>query len=85
MQNAVSGLVLALLSYLILYTINPDLVKVGFPSIRKIQAPEPVPGAPQSVAPITKPAELHECQINGCQVVREPGKDPTCDCRSIHP
>ncbi len=33
MRNSVLGLVLALLSYLILYTLNPDLVTRGFPEI----------------------------------------------------
>lgn len=47
MGNAVFGLVLALVSYLILYTINPDVVTRGFPKPGAIKpaAPESAPGA----------------------------------------
>jgi hypothetical protein len=36
-QNAVYGLALALLAYLILFTINPDLVRTPFPTITPIK------------------------------------------------
>lgn len=42
MGNAVFGLVLALISYLILYTINPDIVTRGFPNPAKIKAGPPI-------------------------------------------
>ena len=40
MKNAVYGLLLALGSYLILYTINPDLVNVKITDLPKITAPQ---------------------------------------------
>ena len=43
MGNAVFGLVLALISYLILFTINPDLVTKGFP-VPKVITPSPTSG-----------------------------------------
>lgn len=46
MGNAVFGLILALISYLILYTINPDIVTKGFPNPASIKQgpPESAPG-----------------------------------------
>lgn len=48
--NAVLGLVIALISYLILYTINPDIVTKGFPSPKAIN-PSPPPAPTKHPAP----------------------------------
>lgn len=66
MGNAVFGLVLALVSYLILYTINPDIVTKGFPNPTKI-SPAPKISPPQGGSP---PSAQNTCSrtqklING--------------------
>lgn len=53
--NAIFGLVLALISFLILFTINPDLVTKGFPTPKAIT---PSPSSPTGTA---GPAETWIC------------------------
>lgn len=59
MGNAVFGLVLALISYLILYTINPDIVTKGFP-------------VPKSITPSSEKISL---PVAGENITRVAGTD----------
>ena len=68
MRNAVYGLLLALGSYLILYTINPQLVKVNIAELPKITAP----GNNGSIIGTVK-------QNDSCRVVLDALPSETCE------
>lgn len=96
MGNAIWGLVLALLSWLILYTINPDLVtKLKLNSIRQITpAPSVLQdesgraiGTPGSSVPIgakgqtINPVLLNQCPLDkGCKLLETGVGTIDCDC-----
>lgn len=62
--DAIVGLILALLAYLILYIINPELVKIKMAAAVPPPTPPTVPGPPPSLPPSTPSA----CQQTSSQV-----------------
>ena len=92
MKNAVYGLLLALGSYLILYTINPDLVNVKITDLPPITAPNTssTPGSSTSPVPDRSISEIKavctatssvDCESDtNCERPRIAGI-PTGDCR----
>ncbi|GAF88336.1 unnamed protein product [marine sediment metagenome] len=74
--GAISGLVLGLASYLLLNTINPDLVSLRGPTLPPIEMPE-LPAAPPSPEPPSpEPPSLLTCEPGNC----DPGCEAAANC-----